>query len=429
MALQAREQIKASLMREQQEEERKKEDEASRKQLDLFPASGDVAMQRAYADLDGDNLIGAGLNAVWAQVDWANSGVERSHELAEFADAATRRLTGTDESWLGDEQWWRGKQRHRLQTEPGVREGKAAEEQEEDNLATLDAFMAQIREKADADPAMKRHWLDSPALREEEPLSLVSEESWAPGALPDERGGGHVAVPQLKAHLATEEATPYARSEVTGLHEDVPCSFVSEESWAPDLQLGKIEAGKEQDDMALSLLLEESCISHAESEDRNAVLAVPSSEASHSQAAMSDGTQEGAWKEEGSKEEGSKEYLDAEGRFLITTNVTVESVREKRLQLDHNQRLLLQLEAKARSASVSSPALAHLLQQAMGNARDLLQRDALLLRMLEGELAVSADSNDAGEDEWHADKQLCPRFHGAASCGVTGLLENMLSPQ
>ena len=424
MALQAREQIKASLMREQQEEERKKEDEASRKQLDLFPASGDVAMQRAYADLDGDNLIGAGLNAVWAQVDWANSGVERSHELAEFADAATRRLTGTDESWLGDEQWWRGKQRHRLQTEPGVREGKAAEEQEEDNLATLDAFMAQIREKADADPAMKRHWLDSPALREEEPLSLVSEESWAPGALPDERGGGHVAVPQLKAHLATEEATPYARSEVTGLHEDVPCSFVSEESWAPDLQLEKIEAGKGQDDTALSLLLEEPCTSNAESEDRNAVPAVSSSEASHLQAAMSDGTQEEAW-----KEEGSKEYLDAEGRFLITTNVTVESVREKRLQLDHNQRLLLQLEAKARSASVSSPALAHLLQQAMGNARDLLQRDALLLRMLEGELAESSGSNDAGEDEWQTEKHLWPRFHGAASCGVTGLLENMLSPQ
>ena len=198
MALQAREQIKASLMREQQEEERKKEDEASRKQLDLFPASGDVAMQRAYADLDGDNLIGAGLNAVWAQVDWANSGVERSHELAEFAEAATRRFTGTDESWLGDEQWWRGKQRHRLQTEAGVRQGQAAEDNAEDNLATLDAFMAQIREKADPDLAMKRKWLDSPALREEEPLSFVSEESWAPGAQPDDGGGGHVAVPQRK---------------------------------------------------------------------------------------------------------------------------------------------------------------------------------------------------------------------------------------
>ena len=424
MALQAREQIKASLKREQQEEERKKEDEASRKQLDLFPASGDVAMQRAYADLDGDNLIGAGLNAVWAQVDWANSGVERSHELAEFADAATRRLTGTDESWLGDEQWWRGKQRHRLQTEAGVRQGQAAEDNAEDNLATLDAFMAQITEKADPDLAMKRKWLDSPALREEEPLSFVSEESSAPGAQPDDGGGGHVAVPQQKAHLAGEEATSYARSEVTGLHEDVPCSFVSEESWAPDLQLEKIEAGKGQDDTALSLLLEESCISNAESEDRNAVPAVSSSEASHLQAAMSDGTQEEAW-----KEEGSKEYLDAEGRFLITTNVTVESVREKRLQLDHNQRLLLQLEAKARSASVSSPALVHLLQQAMGNARDLLQRDALLLRMLEGELAESSGSNDAGEDEWQTDKHLWPRFHGAASCGVTGLLENMLSPR
>ena len=424
MALEAREQIKASLMREQQEEERKKEDEASRKQLDLFPASGDVAMQRAYADLDGDNLIGAGLNAVWAQVDWANSGVERSHELAEFADAATRRLTGTDESWLGDEQWWRGKQRHRLQTEAGVRQGQAAEDNAEDNLATLDAFMAQITEKADPDLAMKRKWLDSPALREEEPLSFVSEESWASGAQPDDGGGGHVAVPQRKAHLAGEEATPYAQSEVTGLHEDVPCSFVSEESWAPDLQLEKIEAGKGQDDTALSLLLEEPCTSNAESEDRNAVPAVSSSEASHLQAAMSDGTQEEAW-----KEEGSKEYLDAEGRFLITTNVTVESVREKRLQLDHNQRLLLQLEAKARSASVSSPALVHLLQQAMGNARDLLQRDALLLRMLEGELAESSGSNDAGEDEWQTDKHLWPRFHGAASCGVTGLLENMLSPQ
>ena len=91
MALQAREQIKASLKRELQEEERQKEDEASRKQLDLFPASGDVAMQRAYADLGGDNLIGAGLNAVWAQVDWANSGVDRSHELAAFADAAMLR--------------------------------------------------------------------------------------------------------------------------------------------------------------------------------------------------------------------------------------------------------------------------------------------------------------------------------------------------
>lgn len=424
MALEAREQIKASLMREQQEEERKKEDEASRKQLDLFPASGDMAMQRAYADLDGDNLIGAGLNAVWAQVDWANSGVERSHELAEFADAATRRLTGTDESWLGDEQWWRGKQRHRLQTEAGVRQGQAAEDNAEDNLATLDAFMAQIREKADPDLAMKRKWLDSPALREEEPLSFVSEESWASGAQPDDGGGGHVAVPQQKAHLAGEEATPYAQSEVTGLHEDVPCSFVSEESWAPDLQLEKIEAGKGQDDTALSLLLEEPCTSNAESEDRNAVPAVSSSEASHLQAAMSDGTQEEAW-----KEEGSKEYLDAEGRFLITTNVTVESVREKRLQLDHNQRLLLQLEAKARSASVSSPALVHLLQQAMGNARDLLQRDALLLRMLEGELAESSGSNDAGEDEWQTDKHLWPRFHGAASCGVTGLLENMLSPR
>ena len=424
MALEAREQIKASLMREQQEEERKKEDEASRKQLDLFPASGDVAMQRAYADLDGDNLIGAGLNAVWAQVDWANSGVERSHELAEFADAATRRLTGTDESWLGDEQWWRGKQRHRLQTEAGVRQGQAAEDNAEDNLATLDAFMAQITEKADPDLAMKRKWLDSPALREEEPLSFVSEESWASGAQPDDGGGGHVAVPQQKAHLAGEEATPYAQSEVTGLHEDVPCSFVSEESWAPDLQLEKIEAGKGQDDTALSLLLEEPCTSNAESEDRNAVPAVSSSEASHLQAAMSDGTQEEAW-----KEEGSKEYLDAEGRFLITTNVTVESVREKRLQLDHNQRLLLQLEAKARSASVSSPALVHLLQQAMGNARDLLQRDALLLRMLEGELAESSGSNDAGEDEWQTDKHLWPRFHGAASCGVTGLLENMLSPR
>ena len=424
MALQAREQIKASLKREQQEEERKKEDEASRKPLDLFPASGDVAMQRAYADLDGDNLIGAGLNAVWAQVDWANSGVERSHELAEFADAATRRLTGTDESWLGDEQWWRGKQRHRLQTEAGVRQGQAAEDNAEDNLATLDAFMAQITEKADPDLTMKRKWLDSPALREEEPLSFVSEESSAPGAQPDDGGGGHVAVPQQKAHLAGEEATSYARSEVTGLHEDVPCSFVSEESWAPDLQLEKIEAGKGQDDTALSLLLEESCISNAESEDRNAVPAVSSSEASHLQAAMSDGTQEEAW-----KEEGSKEYLDAEGRFLITTNVTVESVREKRLQLDHNQRLLLQLEAKARSASVSSPALVHLLQQAMGNARDLLQRDALLLRMLEGELAESSGSNDAGEDEWQTDKHLWPRFHGAASCGVTGLLENMLSPR
>ena len=424
MALEAREQIKASLMREQQEEERKKEDEASRKQLDLFPASGDVAMQRAYADLDGDNLIGAGLNAVWAQVDWANSGVERSHELAEFADAATRRLTGTDESWLGDEQWWRGKQRHRLQTEAGVRQGQAAEDNAEDNLATLDAFMAQITEKADPDLAMKRKWLDSPALREEEPLSFVSEESGASGAQPDDGGGGHVAVAQQKAHLAGEEATPYAQSEVTGLHEDVPCSFVSEESWAPDLQLEKIEAGKGQDDTALSLLLEEPCTSNAESEDRNAVPAVSSSEASHLQAAMSDGTQEEAW-----KEEGSKEYLDAEGRFLITTNVTVESVREKRLQLDHNQRLLLQLEAKARSASVSSPALVHLLQQAMGNARDLLQRDALLLRMLEGELAESSGSNDAGEDEWQTDKHLWPRFHGAASCGVTGLLENMLSPQ
>ena len=424
MALQAREQIKASLMREQQEEERKKEDEASRKQLDLFPASGDMAMQRAYADLDGDNLIGAGLNAVWAQVDWANSGVERSHELAEFADAATRRLTGTDESWLGDEQWWRGKQRHRLQTEAGVRQGQAAEDNAEDNLATLDAFMAQITEKADPDLAMKRKWLDSPALREEEPLSFVSEESGASGAQPDDGGGGHVAVPQQKAHLAGEEATPYAQSEVTGLHEDVPCSFVSEESWAPDLQLEKIEAGKGQDDTALSLLLEEPCTSNAESEDRNAVPAVSSSEASHLQAAMSDGTQEEAW-----KEEGSKEYLDAEGRFLITTNVTVESVREKRLQLDHNQRLLLQLEAKARSASVSSPALVHLLQQAMGNARDLLQRDALLLRMLEGELAESSGSNDAGEDEWQTDKHLWPRFHGAASCGVTGLLENMLSPR
>ena len=424
MALEAREQIKASLMREQQEEERKKEDEASRKQLDLFPASGDMAMQRAYADLDGDNLIGAGLNAVWAQVDWANSGVERSHELAEFADAATRRLTGTDESWLGDEQWWRGKQRHRLQTEAGVRQGQAAEDNAEDNLATLDAFMAQITEKADPDLAMKRKWLDSPALREEEPLSFVSEESGASGAQPDDGGGGHVAVPQQKAHLAGEEATPYAQSEVTGLHEDVPCSFVSEESWAPDLQLEKIEAGKGQDDTALSLLLEEPCTSNAESEDRNAVPAVSSSEASHLQAAMSDGTQEEAW-----KEEGSKEYLDAEGRFLITTNVTVESVREKRLQLDHNQRLLLQLEAKARSASVSSPALVHLLQQAMGNARDLLQRDALLLRMLEGELAESSGSNDAGEDEWQTDKHLWPRFHGAASCGVTGLLENMLSPQ
>ena len=424
MALEAREQIKASLMREQQEEERKKEDEASRKQLDLFPASGDMAMQRAYADLDGDNLIGAGLNAVWAQVDWANSGVERSHELAEFADAATRRLTGTDESWLGDEQWWRGKQRHRLQTEAGVRQGQAAEDNAEDNLATLDAFMAQITEKADPDLAMKRKWLDSPALREEEPLSFVSEESGASGAQPDDGGGGHVAVPQRKAHLAGEEATPYAQSEVTGLHEDVPCSFVSEESWAPDLQLEKIEAGKGQDDTALSLLLEEPCTSNAESEDRNAVPAVSSSEASHLQAAMSDGTQEEAW-----KEEGSKEYLDAEGRFLITTNVTVESVREKRLQLDHNQRLLLQLEAKARSASVSSPALVHLLQQAMGNARDLLQRDALLLRMLEGELAESSGSNDAGEDEWQTDKHLWPRFHGAASCGVTGLLENMLSPR
>ena len=383
-----------------------------------------MAMQRAYADLDGDNLIGAGLNAVWAQVDWDNSGVERSHELAEFADAATRRLTGTDESWLGDEQWWRGKQRHRLQTEAGVRQGQAAEDNAEDNLATLDAFMAQITEKADPDLVMKHKWLDSPALREEEPLSFVSEESSAPGAQPDDGGGGHVAVPQQKAHLAGEEATPYARSEVTGLHEDVPCSFVSEESWAPDLQLEKIEAGKGQDDTALSLLLEELCISNAESEDRNAVPAVSSSEASHLQAALSDGTQEEAW-----KEEGSKEYLDAEGRFLITTNVTVESVREKRLQLDHNQRLLLQLEAKARSASVSSPALVHLLQQAMGNARDLLQRDALLLRMLEGELAESSGSNDAGEDEWQTDKHLWPRFHGAASCGVTGLLENMLSPQ